>query len=86
MGVRHPGQHDFCPHGLRSAERAEEFAHVVDQEVGCFHGGEVPAAAEFGPVHDVVVAFGEGRTAKRAHGRTRPSGLGQRPATYSIRL
>ena len=43
-----------------SAELAEEFPHVADQEVGCFHRGEVAAAAELGPMHDVVVALGEG--------------------------
>jgi hypothetical protein len=43
-----------------SADLAEEFPHVADQEVGCFHGGEVAAAAELGPVHHVVVAVGEG--------------------------
>jgi multiple sugar transport system permease protein len=43
-----------------SAELAEEVPHIADQQVGCFHGGEVPAAAELGPVHHVVVAFGEG--------------------------
>ncbi len=43
-----------------SAELAEEFPHVADQEVGCFHCGEVAAAAELGPLHHVVVALGEG--------------------------
>jgi hypothetical protein len=38
---------------------AEELPHVTDQQIGCFHGGEVAATAEFGPVHDVVGAFGE---------------------------
>ena len=43
-----------------SAELAEEFPHVADQEVGCFHRGEVAAAVELGPMHHVVVALGEG--------------------------
>jgi hypothetical protein len=43
-----------------SAELAEELPHIADQQVGCLHGGEVTAAAELGPVHHVVVAFGEG--------------------------
>ncbi len=43
-----------------SAELAEEFPHVADQEVGCFHRGEVAAAAELGPMHHVVGALGEG--------------------------
>src|SRR5215471_1882580 len=42
-----------------SAERPEERAYVADQEVGCFHRGEVAAAVEFGPVHDVVGLLGE---------------------------
>ncbi|MEV1173505.1 hypothetical protein [Nonomuraea sp. NPDC049784] len=29
-----------------SAERAEEGAHVLDEQVGCFHGGEVSASVE----------------------------------------
>src|SRR5829696_8677022 len=42
-----------------SAELAEELPHIADQQVWCFHGGEVAAAAELGPVHDVVVAFSQ---------------------------
>jgi hypothetical protein len=43
-----------------SAELAEEFPHVADQEIGCFHRGEMAAAAELGPMHYVMVALGEG--------------------------
>jgi pimeloyl-ACP methyl ester carboxylesterase len=42
-----------------SAEPPEEIAHVADQEVGYLHGGEVTAAVELGPVHDVVGLLGE---------------------------
>ena len=42
-----------------SAELAKELPHVAGQQVGCFQGGEVAAAGELGPVHDVVVAFGQ---------------------------
>ena len=37
-----------------SAQLAEELPDVVDEQVGGLHGGEVAAAAEFGPVHDSV--------------------------------
>jgi hypothetical protein len=42
------------------AELAEGVPHVAGQQVRSFHGREVAAAAERGPVHDVVVAFGQG--------------------------
>jgi hypothetical protein len=34
---------------VASAELAEELPHVADGEAGYFQGGEVAAAAEFGP-------------------------------------
>src|SRR5579863_3937649 len=43
-----------------SAEGPEEFSYVGDEEAGCFHGGEVPAAVELAPVHDVVFPLGNG--------------------------
>src|SRR5215204_7685375 len=51
--VRNPD----CPvHvGNRSPERAEEPAHVADEQVRGLHGGEVAAAIELGPVLDLVL-------------------------------
>jgi hypothetical protein len=43
---------------LNLAKAAEEAAHVADQQVGGFHGGEVATAVELGPVDDVVAALG----------------------------
>mgnify|MGYP006164331197 CR=1 FL=1 len=46
--------------GRASAQLAEEGPDVVEQQVGGFHGGEVAAAVELRPVHQVVViALGE---------------------------
>jgi hypothetical protein len=44
---------------LISPESSEELAHVADEKVGLLHCGEMAAALEFGPVHDVVIAFCE---------------------------
>src|SRR3712207_2665343 len=51
--VRNPD----CPvhAGNRSPERAEELAHVADEQVRGLHGGEVAAAVELGPVLDLVL-------------------------------
>ena len=38
----------------------EEVADVGGQQVGDLQSGEVPAAVELGPVHDVVVLLGQG--------------------------
>ena len=56
------GRHEADPSRIpvASADLAEELPYVAGQQVGCFQGGEVAATAELGPVHDVVVAFGEG--------------------------
>src|SRR5262249_11987864 len=68
------------PELVASAELAEELPHIADQQVGCFHGGEVAAAAELGPVHDVVVAFGGGPDGGGGGGHPHPGrawGLGR---------
>src|SRR5260221_1386958 len=40
-----------------SPQCAEERAYVADQQIGRFHGGEVAAAVELRPAHDVVAAL-----------------------------
>src|ERR1019366_5065615 len=58
---------------LGSSELAEKRAHVVDEEVGCFHGGEVTAAVELAPVHDVVFALSDVPD-RDVHGEYRDAG------------
>src|SRR5215208_5526001 len=54
----HSGRATPRPRLWHLPEPAEEPPHVVDQQVGCLHGGEVPAARELRPVDDIVVLFG----------------------------
>ena len=42
-----------------STEGPKEFSYVGNEEVGGFHGREVPAAVELGPVHDVVLGLSD---------------------------
>src|SRR4029450_7938040 len=51
---------DDLPSRFRSAQRAEARAHVVDEELGLLHRGEVSAARHLGPVHEVVVVLDPG--------------------------
>ena len=40
-----------------SADRQKDSPDVIDQKVGCLHGGESRIPTELGPVHDVVLKF-----------------------------
>jgi len=75
----------------RLTDLAEEFPNVSGQQVGSFHGGEVAAAVELGPVHDVVVAFGQGPDGGIAgedgnSGRHRGTLSGMAPAALGSRI
>src|ERR1700729_1513671 len=56
-----------------STEGPEEFSYVGHEEAGCFHGGEVPAAVELGPVHDVVLGLSDAPDGD-VHGEDRDPG------------
>ena len=59
---------------------SEESADVVDEEGGGFHGEEVAALTGFGPVHDVVVAFGPRPDRGVVAGHQHPGGHRRAPA------
>ena len=77
-----------------SAQLAEELPDVADEQVGGLHGGEVAAAAEFGPVHDSVFELdsapdrhiqGEHRDPGRHRGTlTRAPGSGMRGLVVAV--
>src|SRR5579863_6717338 len=56
-----------------SAQGPEEFSYVGNEEAGRFHGGEVPAAVELGPVHDVVLGLSDAPDGD-VHGEDRDPG------------
>ena len=47
--------------GLSSAHRSEEGPHVVDEQLGLLHRGEVAAARHVGPVRHVVAPLDPAR-------------------------
>src|SRR5215467_10341366 len=49
-----PGVSTFPKRSESIPQPSEERTHVGHEEVGLFHGGEVPATVELRPVHDVV--------------------------------
>src|SRR5262245_7941082 len=59
---------------VRLSELAEELTYVARQQVGSFHGGEVAAALELGPMHDVVVAIRKRPDGEVAREHRHPSG------------
>jgi len=77
-----------------SSELAEEVPDVVDEQIGGLHGGEVAAAAEFGPVHDCVLELdsapdrhiqGEHRDPRRHRGTlTGAPGSGMRGLVVAV--
>ena len=53
-----------------SAQLAEELPDVADEQVGGLHGGEVAAAAEFGPVRATVCSSSTVRRIDTSRGNT----------------
>src|SRR5690625_1637776 len=60
-----------------STHLGEELPDVTDKKIGCLHGGEVSAPAEFGPVHHRVLELDGApvRHIQREHGD--PGGHGR---------